>query len=146
MPQRGRTPPPLTPAQVRAGQVDTFVPKGMDAWDGAEEYGSLDRSTVAIGVTQNRETGMFHTWLSMYGTGITSWGVFRDQARAEAFMHELQALWQHWSGSEADVQAMDALLKRGTQESDDPRAVLPDAQVREVLALVAEQSKPKSHP
>jgi hypothetical protein len=136
MSQKGRRVPPPDPDAIRGGQVTNMLPN-EDAWNEAEQHRTLDAHLVATGTVQNRATGQWHTWVSLYGADLTSWYVGDDGATARAMLAAIQKLFSEWAYTEDDVESMNALLAVAHEMSTDPRATLPDAQVRELLAEVA---------
>jgi hypothetical protein len=135
---KGRKVPPPTPEQLRQRKVETTI-GSEEAWKEAEQTGTLPMRQIACGVTQSAASGLYHTWISLYGTDLTSWGVYRDQARAEQLADEIGQLFSGWTHDDAAAARMDALLQKATAESDAPNTALPDDQVREILAAVADR-------
>lgn len=129
---------------LRRGQVATVEATDEAAWREIEDSRTLDRHVIAAGVAQNRESGEFHTWVSLYGTDVTSWYVGRDQATASAILLAIRKLFEHWTGTKDDRESMDALLDVARERSTNPRATLPDDQVREIGIQIAELERRKS--
>jgi hypothetical protein len=136
MSQKGRKVPPLDPAAVRRSTVAT-LPPSEDAWNEAEQQRTLDNHQIAAGVAQNRVSGQYHTWVSLYGADLTSWYVGDDGPTARAIMLAIQTLMEGWRGTQDDIESMNALLAVANEKSTDPQATLPDDQVRDLLAEVA---------
>jgi hypothetical protein len=133
---RGRRVPP-DPQTIRRADVKTTLPNESD-WDAAETLRTLDAHLIAAGVAQNKQTGLYHTWVSLYGTDLTSWYVGPDGKEARAFLLAIKKLYSEWSYTEDDIDSMNALLEVAIERSTDRGAVLPDDQVKEQLAKVAE--------
>jgi len=140
---KGRRVPPLDEAAIRRSQVATMLPN-EDAWDEAEARRTLDAHLIAAGAVQNKRSGQWHTWVSLYGTDLTSWYVGDDERTAQAIVLAIQKLFSEWMGTEDDSESMDALLAVAHEKSTDPQATLPDAQVKELLAEVAKRQMRKN--
>jgi len=134
--QKGRRVPPPNPDAIRHGQVTNQLPT-EESWNAAEQHRTLDAHVVAAGTVQHRVSGHWHTWMSLYGTDLTSWYVGPDGATAAGILAAIQKLFAEWTYTEDDLASMDALLAVATEKSSDPKATLPDDQVREALAEVA---------
>lgn len=136
-----RVPPPTTspasPTSILHGDVVTRSPHDDEAWIDAERRRTLDSHVVACGVMQSSTSGNFHTWVSLYGTDLTSWYVGPDLAYATGAMQAIRSLFADWHGTTEDVDNMDALFDVLREESSDVDALLPDDAVREALAEVA---------
>lgn len=139
---KGRHTPPLTPAQIRQREVATSLPTNA-AWDAAEAEGTLSAHTIAVGTCQNTTTGYWHAWISLYGTDVTSVGVYATEVDAQPLVQALQALFATWAYDEASVAALNDLIDWGVRDTIVPREaqVLPDNQVRKILAAIAERQQ-----
>lgn len=136
MRQKGRKVPPLDPDAIHRSEVISRMPTDA-AWDEAEGYATLDRHLVAAGVVQHRITQRWHTWISLYGTDLTSWYVGADQSTAHAILAAIHKLISEWGGDEESIESMNALIAVASEYSSHPKDTLPDDQVREQLAEVA---------
>ena len=126
-------------------EVISKVPTEAD-WQDAETRRILDRHVVAVGTVQNAETGHYHAWISLYGTDLSTIGVYEHEEQAKAMAEANEALMKRWQGTPADLRELNYLMVRGVAEScvPPPAMVLPDSQVREILALIAAQQERKN--
>src|SRR5581483_382802 len=112
-------------------------PPSETNWTTAEQLRTLDSHQIAAGVAQHSETGLYHTWVSLYGADLTSWYIGPDAREAQAFVLAIEELFSTWSYTPDDTERMNALLELAVERSTAPGATLPDAQVRHLLAEVA---------
>ena len=143
---RGRKVPPLSPAQIRRAEVITAQPDDERAWEEIEKRPQLDRHVIAAGSAQNTHTGLYHAWISLYGNDLTSWYVGDDLATANAIVAAIKELFREWRGDAEDIESMDALIDVAREKTlaghhDD---LLPDEQVREILAHIADLNQRKN--
>ena len=139
---KGRRVPPLTPAQIRQDDVATVLPTDAD-WDRAEERGTLGKHTIAVGICQSEATSYWHAWVSLYGTDVTSVGVYGTEPEAQALVQAISAVLREWKHDDASVEALNELIAWGARDTVVPQEALtlPNKQVRDILAQVAEQQE-----
>jgi len=140
--QKGRRIPP-DPRTIRKAEIVTELPT-EEAWKRAEQQRTLDNHVVAAGCAQNSETGAWHTWVSLYGSDLSSWYVGNDPRYAYAIVKAIQMHYQAFDASQRWQDSLLALMDAAMELSSDPHGTLPEAQVREILAQVAEIQQQKN--
>ena len=143
---RGRKAPPLSPAQIRRAEVVTAHPDDESAWEEIERSPQLDRHVVAAGTIQNSKSGLYHAWISLYGNDVTSWYVGPDLATANAIVAAVKELFTGWRDTLDDIESMNALIDVAKEKTQPGHAddLLPDSQVREILAEVTRLTERKN--
>jgi hypothetical protein len=141
--QRGRRVPPPDPKQIRKSAIVTEIPT-EEAWDRAEQQRTLDKHVIAAGCVQNSATGAWHTWVSLYGSDLSSWYVGADPSNARAILLAIETHYRAFDGSQDWQDSLLALMDAAQELSSDPLGTLPDAQVKELLAQVAESQQRKN--
>ena len=63
-------------------------------WDRARAQGRMAKYHIAAGVVQHPATGMWQTWISLYGTDVTLISAHRDQRVAEDVIADLKTAAQ----------------------------------------------------
>jgi len=142
--KKGRRVPPPTPQEIRRRKVATVESTDERAWEEIEDSRMLDGHVIAAGTMRNSQSGEWHTWVSLYGNDITSWYVGNDEPTARAMVVAIKALFSNWRGTQDDLDSMDALLEVASEQSTNPRATLPDDQVREIIASIASMDAHKN--
>jgi hypothetical protein len=141
MPQKGRTPP--TPTKILGSQIATEQPSEA-AWSTAERLRTLDAHTVAAGVAQHSSSGLWHTWVSLYGADLTSWYVGPEFPVAYGVLAAVEKLFSAWGGTEDEEGSIEALLETAKEYSTAPNETLPDGQALEILAEIAARQQRKN--
>lgn len=138
MRQRGRH---VQPPQ----EIITSLPSAAN-WDQAQQLRTLDAHVIAVGVAQNSVTGHYHTWVSLYGSDLTTAGVYATEEEAKAQMARIRYALKDWRGTPDQADLLNGLLANGVFESlVGPAAmVLPDADVKRVLAAISEATERKN--
>jgi hypothetical protein len=132
---KGRRTPPPTPQQIATGRLLARPSTDESAWRAAKAHRTLDHSQIAIGVV--RAADLCHTWVSLYGTDITTWGAYRDEGRALDLAGRIGALVVRIASGDAGAADLDALLDAAAAECDDAAAVLPDQVARRIMTALA---------
>jgi hypothetical protein len=134
--------PPPTPEQILSSPVSSYQPTWhTQPWSRAMAHNTLGPSHIAIGVVQSHLTHHFHAVLSLYGTDLTTLGVFTTLPPAQQTAEDFGKLFVGWNDRpEAESQARHAVLLAAAEAASisPPNTwLLPDAQVSAFLAEVA---------
>lgn len=137
-----RSNPPPTPEQI----LGLPVRVSPSAWRSqprahvAAEH-TLSPNHIAVGVIRSYITGHYHAVLSLYGTDLTTLGVFAAMPPAEETTRafgELFIGWYERPEGESRARQVTLLAAAAAASVSPPNAwLLPEAQVRAFLAEVA---------